>query len=70
MIYKIIEDKKFEYKTITINWYDLTHNQINAACNGEEGWEMVNMFLASNGKDENQYVAIMKRAYTEKKVDE
>lgn len=39
MIYKVVEDKKWEYKTVEVTHYDFTHNQLNTLLDGDDGWE-------------------------------
>lgn len=65
MIYKIIEDKKWEYKCVEIDEYDLSHNQLDSICEGYDGWEMVTMIPTKN-----KYTIILKRSYIEKTMED
>lgn len=62
MIYKILEDTKWEYKVIKIQHYELMHNQMNSMCNGDEGWEAYHVEF---DKDENGWLVFLKRSYKE-----
>ena len=62
MIYKIIEDKKWEYKVVKIKYYDLVHNQMDIICEGYEGWEA----YAVQKIDVDKYLIFLKRSYVEK----
>lgn len=64
MIYKVIEDKKWEYKTIKISYYDLMHNQLNRICCGEDGWEA----YSTEKIDNETFLVFLKRNYLEKKI--
>lgn len=63
MIYKVIEDKKWEYKTIVIDNYNLSHNQLDASLEGDEGWEC---FAVVPEGDKMRF--FLKRSYIEKEV--
>lgn len=62
MIYKIIEDKKWEYKVVKIKYYDLVRNQMDSICEGYEGWEA----YAVQKIDVDKYLIFLKRSYVEK----
>lgn len=62
MIYKIIEDKKWEYKVVKISYYDLTHNQLDAICDGQDGWEAYSTQSIDKG---DKFLIFLKRAYIE-----
>lgn len=64
MIYKVIEDKKWEYKTVAINDYNICHNQLNACLEGDEGWEC--FAVVPYGPNEMRF--FLKRSYIEKEV--
>jgi len=62
MIYKIIEDKKWEYRVVKITAYDLTHNQLDAICDGQDGWEAYSTQSIDKG---DKFLIFLKRAYIE-----
>lgn len=65
MIYKVIEDKKWEYKTVVIDNYGISHNQLDASLDGDEGWEC---FAVVPYRDKMRF--FLKRSYIEKIVND
>jgi hypothetical protein len=65
MIVKVIEDKKWEYKTV--KWSEDWSKNLNTY--GLEGWELVGFIPEySYAKSSNAYSFIMKRSYMEKDI--
>lgn len=58
MIYKVIEDVKWEYKVVCMDNYDVRHNQMDALCGGE-GWEAYSVVPY------NSLMIFLKRSYKE-----
>lgn len=63
MIYKVIEDKKWEYDFVDMTEYELKHNQLNSMLNGDEGWEAYAVTQVGNITR-----FFLKRSYIEKEV--
>lgn len=61
MIYKVIEDKKWEYKTVIVKEYDINHNQLDSLLDGDDGWEAFSVIPLSN----QIYRIFLKRSYIE-----
>lgn len=59
MIYKVIEDAKWEYKVVCMDNYDVRHNQMDALCGGE-GWEAYSVVPYNNS-----LMIFLKRSYKE-----
>lgn len=59
MIYKVIEDVKWEYKVVAMSNYDVMHNQMNALYGGE-GWEAYSVVPYNNS-----WMIFLKRSYKE-----
>lgn len=66
MIYKVIEDKKWEYDFVDVTEYELKHNQLNSMLNGDDGWEAYGVWRM----DANVTRFFIKRSYIEKKVED
>ena len=39
MIYKMIEDDKWEYRTQIVTVHDITYDQVDSKLDGVDGWE-------------------------------
>ena len=61
MIYKMIEDDKWEYQTKIVTTYDITHSQVDSKLNGSEGWEAFNVQKI----DDDKFAVFIKRKYKE-----
>lgn len=61
MIYKVIEDKKFEYKVVEANLYQIKHNQLDSLCDGYDGWEAFGVKEINDDK----FLVFLKRSYIE-----
>lgn len=59
MIYKVIEDVKWEYKVVAMSNYDVMHSQMNALCGGD-GWEAYSVV-----RYDNTWMVFLKRSYKE-----
>lgn len=63
MIYKVIEDKKWEYRNQLIGTYEVNHNQMDSYLDGDEGWECFAVI-----PEGDKYRFFLKRSYIEKEV--
>lgn len=63
MIYKVIEDKKWEYQTKLMTSYDVDHYQMDSCLDGDEGWECFAVL-----PEGDKYRFFLKRSYIEKEV--
>ena len=61
MIYKMIEDDKWEYRTQIITTHDITYDQIDSKLNGADGWEA---FSVEHMYDD-KFAVFLKRKYKE-----
>ena len=61
MIYKMIEDDKWEYRTQIITVYDITHDQVDSKLDGADGWEAFSVGPMYDDK----FVVFLKRKYKE-----
>lgn len=69
-IYKIIEDKKWEYRCLDVSNYDMEHYQLDSLLDGDEGWECFCAVKLDNKYDKNKMRFFLRRSYIEKKVED
>lgn len=65
MLYKVIEDKKFEYRAIEVTIFDINHNQLDSKLDGYDGWEAFSINQISKEK----FLIFLKRSYIEVNKD-
>lgn len=61
MIYKMIEDDKWEYSTQIVTVHDITYDQVDSKLDGADGWEA---FSVEHMYDD-KFVVFLKRKYKE-----
>lgn len=61
MIYKMIEDDKWEYRTQIVTVHDISHDQVDSKLDGYDGWEA---FSVEHMYDD-KFVVFLKRKYKE-----
>lgn len=61
MIYKMIEDYKWEYRTAIVTAHDISYDQVNSKLDGYDGWEA---FSVEHMYDD-KFVVFLKRKYKE-----
>ena len=61
MIYKMIEDDKWEYRTQIVTVHDITYDQVDSKLDGVDGWEA---FSVEHMYDD-KFVVFLKRKYKE-----
>lgn len=61
MIYKMIEDDKWEYRTQIITVHDITYDQVDSKLDGADGWEAFNVQKI----DDDKFAVFIKRKYKE-----
>ena len=61
MIYKMIEDDKWEYRTRIVTVHDITYDQVDSKLDGADGWEAFGVEHMYDDK----FVVFLKRKYKE-----
>ena len=61
MIYKMIEDDKWEYRTQIVTEHDITYGQVDSKLDGADSWEA---FSVEHMYDD-KFVVFLKRKYKE-----
>lgn len=61
MIYKMIEDDKWEYRTEIVTTHDIAYSQVDSKLDGIDGWEA---FSVEHMYDD-KFVVFLKRKYKE-----
>lgn len=61
MIYKMIEDDKWEYRTQIVTVHDISYGQVDSKLDGYDGWEA---FSVEHMYDD-KFAVFLKRKYKE-----
>lgn len=61
MIYKMIEDDKWEYRTAIVTAHDISYDQVDCKLDGYDGWEAFNVEHMYDDK----FAVFLKRKYKE-----
>ena len=61
MIYKMIEDDKWEYRTQIVTVHDITYDQVDSKLDGADGWEAFSVEYMYDDK----FAVFLKRKYKE-----
>lgn len=61
MIYKMIEDDKWEYRTLIVTVHDISYGQVDSKLDGYDGWEA---FSVEHMYDD-KFAVFLKRKYKE-----
>ena len=61
MIYKMIEDDKWEYRTQIVTVHDITYDKVDSKLDGADGWEAFSVEYMYDDK----FAVFLKRKYKE-----
>lgn len=61
MLYKMIEDDKWEYRTQIVTEHDIVYAKVDSKLDGADGWEAFNVEHMYDDK----FVVFLKRKYKE-----